>query len=860
MSGRLTGVYQLPDGGFPPRDSKLWVRVPVDRNQGGVTVYAAPTMVPINPPTHPTAPGFYDSGDLPEGPYQVQKAIFGAKDYRSKWYSVVLTEGSHTVQELIEDYDPDLYTPPVVSEVAVLRDETRSARDEAAQILEDVEAGAVPDAAVASKITASDTATRAAVDARVAAGTADLLDQQTADATYAPVSVVAEVAEKLDQAAVDQRVAAGTTGLLDQATADATYAPQLGKTFYVDQHGLVGDWTGGDANTGTGTNDTAALISLIADAPDGSTLIFDAAKIYRLNPLTITGKSLILDFNGAGIVTKTMDAGNLAVAQPFISWTSGLGVELNLASAGFARGATEVITNPFSAANGLAAGDLVIIRDEAPIAKWDTGTNVSWVGHGEVNIVRSVAPSTGTVRLQVPLSHTLASNGGISPKIRKITSPARPIIRNIGKISDTNPGGAYTGEVEEAGGHLFYFFGCVDPRVENVYVDGWQNHIVNFNKCLRPRTDHIEGVNPFQVGSGHGYIGRMLHCVDGEFRRHVAYGTRHVANYVGAARCGSRDCVSYRPTGVSYQTHGLDSRDVYSIDDTVVGGDASGWSHGNPQYGADVGLRIERPRFYGTQRGILARSGSKGMRVVDPEIHSTLTGIEISALADDVIVDLTKATIEIFGTDPTAYAVQAADVDGAGTYKPGSVLVLGPGTLTGPRALVSLDVTGAAELGGLRYGAGQAKVWDGSGWRPAATQASTAAANADLGTVLSDAGMRTAGTAYPITTSGAVALTGGFRTGFNTRTANTSIVTTNAPTNMCNASAGAITMTLPSTSTGGHRFLFKKIDSSANTVTIAASSGGSIDGAASVVLDAQYKWVEVISSTTSAVWYIGGRG
>lgn len=187
MSGRLTGVYQLPDGSFPPRNSKLWIRVPVDRNNNGVTVYSAPIMVPINPPTHPAAPGFYDSGLLPEGPYQVQKAIFGAKDYRKAWYDVVLTEGSHTVQELIEDYDPDLYTPPVVSQVAVLRDETRSARDEAAQILEDVEAGAVPDSAVASKITAADTATRAAVDARVAAGTEGLLSEAVADETYAKV-------------------------------------------------------------------------------------------------------------------------------------------------------------------------------------------------------------------------------------------------------------------------------------------------------------------------------------------------------------------------------------------------------------------------------------------------------------------------------------------------------------------------------------------------------------------------------------------------------------------------------------------------------------------------------------------------
>ncbi|QSL99782.1 hypothetical protein SEA_ODAY_38 [Gordonia phage ODay] len=193
MSGRLTGVYQLPGGGFPPRDSKLWVRVPTDREEGGKTVYAAPIMVPINPPTHPTAPGFYDSGLLGEGPYQIQKAIFGAKDYRSRWYDVVLTAGSHTVQELIEDYDPDLYTPPVVNQVAVLRDETRTARDEAAQILEDVEAGAVPDSAVASKITTSNTATRAAVDARVTA---------VGNASYATLASLARTPDSLIAGAV----------------------------------------------------------------------------------------------------------------------------------------------------------------------------------------------------------------------------------------------------------------------------------------------------------------------------------------------------------------------------------------------------------------------------------------------------------------------------------------------------------------------------------------------------------------------------------------------------------------------------------------------------------------------------------
>lgn len=645
--------------------------------------------------------------------------------------------------------------------------------------------------------------------------------------------------------------AAVASGLAEAASAGV---------YYVDQNGLKGDWVGADAS-GIGTNDTAAFQALLNAVPDRSTILFNPLKTYRIDPVTApAGRTYDVNGRECRVVTKTMEGSDFGLANPFISWSSEFGPEINLASAGFARGATGVVTNPFGSSSGLAAGDLVLIYDHWPHKKWDTGASVSWVGHGEVNIVRSVVSSTGTVQLQIPLSHDYLSNGGDVPKIRKITKSAQPRVRNF-RISDTNPGGPFTGDVEEGGAHLFYFYGCVDPTVENIRVDGWQNYITNFNKCLRPKTDDIEGMNPFQVGSGHGYLGRMIHCVDGEFRRHVGYGARHVVNYVGAARCGSRECFSYRPAGVSFQTHGLDSRDIYSIDDTVVGGDASGWSHGNPQYGFDVGYRVENGRYYGNNKGMLARSGSKGMHIVNPEIHSPMTNIEISALADDVVIDLTQATLEVFGSAPSAYAVRAADVDGSGEYKPVSVLVLGPGKLIGARAVVSMDVTGSGQVSGFRYGLGDgsAKMWDGTNWK-AISAAPASAASADLGTVLSDQGLRLAGAAYPITTSGAAAFTGGFRTGASVRTASLALTTATAPTNLCNATTAPIVMTLPNTGTAGHRFLIKKTDASANTVTLAAGSGGSIDGAASVILDAQYKWVEVVSSTTVGAWYIVARG
>ena len=86
-------------------------------------------------------------------------------------------------------------SPLVTSQVKTYRDEARDARDAAQQILDDVEAGAVPDSAIASKITTTGTNTRAAVDARADAriGAANLLSKTVADATYAPASLADDV-------------------------------------------------------------------------------------------------------------------------------------------------------------------------------------------------------------------------------------------------------------------------------------------------------------------------------------------------------------------------------------------------------------------------------------------------------------------------------------------------------------------------------------------------------------------------------------------------------------------------------------------------------------------------------------------
>lgn len=109
-----------------------------------------------------------------------------------------------------------------------------------------------------------------------------------------------------------------------------------------------------------------------------------------------------------------------------------------------------------------------------------------------------------------------------------------------------------------------------------------------------------------------------------------------------------------------------------------------------------------------------------------------------------------------------------------------------------------------------------------------------------------------------LTTGGNQAqITGGIRFASTNRTANASLnLASDTVNQMCDATAGSITLTLPGTISPGATYTIKKIDASANTVTIA----GTIDGATNYVLSARWKWVTIISSTTSGSWYITGAG
>lgn len=140
-----------------------------------------------------------------------------------------------------------------------------------------------------------------------------------------------------------------------------------------------------------------------------------------------------------------------------------------------------------------------------------------------------------------------------------------------------------------------------------------------------------------------------------------------------------------------------------------------------------------------------------------------------------------------------------------------------------------------------------------------ATPSVQQAATADLGTVLSTKGLRAAGTAYPITTSGSLNLTGAAIIAGNRRetpatiTANITISLTSAMRQRVSP-ASNITITLPSTASAGHVYKFLRVDSTANTVTF---TGTFVGGTPS--LNAQGKWVEIVTTTVAGTYEIWGN-
>lgn len=100
----------------------------------------------------------------------------------------------------------------------------------------------------------------------------------------------------------------------------------------------------------------------------------------------------------------------------------------------------------------------------------------------------------------------------------------------------------------------------------------------------------------------------------------------------------------------------------------------------------------------------------------------------------------------------------------------------------------------------------------------------------------------------------AVTLGAGFTAGLTTKTANYT-ATSNDYTIVCNATSGNITITLPAAASNtGKIYNIKKVDVSANTVTIDATASETIDGVTTKVISVQFVSVQIQSDGTQ--WWI----
>ncbi len=93
-------------------------------------------------------------------------------------------------------------------------------------------------------------------------------------------------------------------------------------------------------------------------------------------------------------------------------------------------------------------------------------------------------------------------------------------------------------------------------------------------------------------------------------------------------------------------------------------------------------------------------------------------------------------------------------------------------------------------------------------------------------------------------------------------TSTTTSTIANSTNRLADATAGNITLTMPvAASTVNYEISITKIDASANTVTISPQAGGTLGGAATIVLTAQFQSVTLrnINSAVAGAWVVVGK-
>ncbi|GIX04970.1 MAG: hypothetical protein KatS3mg114_0839 [Planctomycetaceae bacterium] len=232
----------------------------------------------------------------------------------------------------------------------------------------------------------------------------------------------------------------------------------------------------------------------------------------------------------------------------------------------------------------------------------------------------------------------------------------------------------------------------------------------------------------------------------------------------------------------------------------------------------------------------------RGLQVVTPDP----TGDGGLAIQDDLksLVDWSPKSVWAQSTDPTVSDDQTAD------YFPGSLWLRIDSSP--PKLFVcESSATGAAVWRQILLQVVQDSTPKLGGDLDVNGQKVVSSSNGDIVVEPDGTGKVGIGAASPNTL---LEVAGPIATAVATKTTNYSVTSTDSVL-LCDATSGALTVTLP-TAAGitGRQYSIKRISSGANTVTVAAQSGQTIDGTATRVLGTQYETVTVVSDGSN--WWV----
>lgn len=217
-------------------------------------------------------------------------------------------------------------------------------------------------------------------------------------------------------------------------------------------------------------------------------------------------------------------------------------------------------------------------------------------------------------------------------------------------------------------------------------------------------------------------------------------------------------------------------------------------------------------------------------------------------------VTLPIATSDVTGLDAalTSKAADSAVIHLAGTETITGAKTFGAGfTMADGQNII------VGSTGGTRFGTATTQKLSFFNATPVSQQV----ASTDLGTALSNLGLRGLGATYTLSTSGTVSFTGSTTLGHSLRSTFTAV---SAATTLgshhkvaVNATTAPVTITLPTAaSINGREYVVTKTDASANAVNFATTSSQLINGAAASTLTLTKQWQSVTLVSDGTGWIV----